>query len=134
MISYITSNLFIWMHCCGMSMLLTNKPCLNSFLVKSKPIEASRFYYLLIIVFIGSMINELLINYSYSVEVKEKLTVMDTIIIVFSTLTTFVMSWSLMMLSMTANVWILVVMIGGRLIMKMMCIGMIKTKKRSCCI
>lgn len=122
------------MYCCGMSMVLKNEKSLDSFILRSKPITNEKFYFLLLIVLVICMINEFLINYSYTIESRKKLGLVDIMIVGLSTIITFILSWALMMLSMTSNVWLLGCMICGKIVMKLICVSKMETKKKTCCI
>lgn len=121
------------MHCCGMSMTLTNQPRLSAFLQKSKPIESEKFYLLVVIVLLGCMINEFLTHYSYMVEERKNHLVKDIFVVAVSSVITFCFSWALMMLSMTSNVYILCAMVLGKTVMKVFCMKVMGTRKKYCC-
>lgn len=118
------------MHCCGMSMTINKKRTLNSFLIRCKPISDNNFYLLLACILICSLLNEILINICYKYEKKNA----NYLVIISGSIFTFFISWSLMMLSMTSNIWVLIAMIFGKIIGKFICLKKIGTSKAKCCV
>lgn len=116
-----------------MSMTLNKDKHIKTFIFKNKPIKENNFYFLLVFLLITGFLTELLVNYSYKLEQKKYRVTRELLFVVISTIFTFFMSWSLMMLSMTSNVYILGVIVAGKVVGKIVSLKLFGTSRNKCC-
>jgi hypothetical protein len=107
--------------CCGMSMTLNGDLGLKRFMFKNMEISNARFGFLLSVIFLCSAFNEVFKEQAGKAESRikklhEPFPFLKCLSIgLFYHFFVFLAGWSLMMLSMTSNLYILGFMLGGKI-------------------